>query len=307
MARVLIVDDTAVDRRRAGGLLEESGQYEIVYAQNGKEALDEIARLVPEMVVTDLQMPELDGLELVTQVRAHYPNVPVVLMTAVGSDAVAIEALERGAASYVPKSQLNERLRETVEDVLGMVRADRSYEILARCQQRAVFQYDLENDPELIDILVEMIQQVVGSMQLTDQTGCYRIGVALREALHNALFHGNLQLTPDDVERSREQLLLGGADAVAERRTQPPYCDRRIRFEAEITREQAQVRDPDEGPGFDYVQMLATIHPRQTGTLATDRGRGFVLMLSFMDEVSFNESGNQVTMTKHKDPVGQGG
>jgi CheY-like chemotaxis protein len=301
MAKVLIVDDTAVDRRRAGGLLEESGHLEIDYAENGNQALAAIARSQPDLVVTDLQMPELDGLELVTRIRANYPSIPVVIMTAVGSDAVAIEALERGAASYVPKSHLNERLRDTVADVLSVLRADRSYEALARCQSYAEFRFELENDPALIDLLVEMIQQVIATMRLSDQTGCYRIGVALREALHNALYHGNLQLSPDDVEQSREQLLTGHGDLVAERRRQSPYCDRRIHFQATITREQARFVIRDEGPGFDYVSLLGSIDPRETGVLDPDSGRGFVLMLSFMDEVSFNETGSEVTMFKNRD------
>lgn len=301
MPRVLIVDDTAVDRRRAGGLLEETGEWNITYAENGIQALAELERAIPDIVVTDLQMPELDGLELVTRVRAQYPHVPVVIMTAMGSDAIAIEALERGAASYVPKSHLNERLRNTVVDVLGMLRADRSMASLARCQTYAEFRFELENDPALIDTVAEMMQQVAGGMALTDQTGCYRIGVALREAMHNALYHGNLQLSPDDVERAREQLLLGGKDLITQRRQEPPYRERRIHFRAVLQPEEARFVIRDEGPGFDYVSLLTSIHPRETGVLDPDSGRGFVLMLSFMDEVSFNDSGNEVTMIKQRD------
>ncbi len=301
MPKVLIVDDTAVDRTRAGGLLRENSNLEVTFAEDGKAALAAMQRNLPDLVLTDMQMPELDGLELVTQIRTHYPHVPVVLMTAMGSDAIAIEALQRGAASYVPKSHLNEWLRETVEDVLAMSRAHQSFETLARCQSRAEFTYELENDPALIDILVEMLQKVVRSMELTDQTGVFRVGVALREALHNALFHGNLGLSPDDLERSREQMLGGGADLLTQRRNTSPYCNRRIHVLATITKEEARFVIRDGGPGFDYVSLLTTINPKATGTLDPDRGRGFVLMLSFMDEVSFNESGNEVTMVKSRD------
>ena len=69
MAIVLVVDDTAVDRRLAGGLLEKSDNLEVVYANNGGEALDSIRQNAPDLVLTDLQMPDIDGLQLVTTIN----------------------------------------------------------------------------------------------------------------------------------------------------------------------------------------------------------------------------------------------
>ena len=108
MTTILIVDDSEVDRRLVGGLLQRETNYEVRFAHNGREALNDIRKLVPDLVLTDMNMPERDGLGLVNAVRLHYPHVPVILMTAHGSDDLAIEALEQGAASYVPKSHLND-------------------------------------------------------------------------------------------------------------------------------------------------------------------------------------------------------
>ncbi len=78
-------------------------------------------------------MPELDGLELVGAVRSRFPLVPVILMTAYGSEEIAVRALRRGAASYVPKSRLALELLDTVDSVLHMSRADRFHDRLAEC------------------------------------------------------------------------------------------------------------------------------------------------------------------------------
>ncbi len=283
MARILVVDDTAVDRRLAGGLLESSQGLEVEYAENGKLALEHMEQSPPDLVITDMQMPEMGGLELVSQIRLHYPRIPVVLMTARGSEAVAVEALERGAASYVPKSQLANRLQTTVQDLLSLVRTDRSYTQLIDCQRRLQFDYELTNDPVLIDALVDLVQQLVGGMELTDETGQLRVGIALREALHNALYHGNLEISNEDVERSREELITGGGgDLVATRRQQAPYKDRSIRVGITIDRQQARFEIEDEGKGFDYASLLTTIDPAES--LDERKGRGFVLMLSLMDE-----------------------
>ena len=99
MPTVLIVDDNAVDRRFAGGLIEESGGVDVIYADDGEQALEKIHELKPDVVVTDLQMPHMDGLELVTKIRLTNPAIPVVLMTAKGSEVVAVQALQQGASS----------------------------------------------------------------------------------------------------------------------------------------------------------------------------------------------------------------
>jgi len=298
--RILVVDDTAVDRQLAGGLLELSPLIKVEYAENGRLGLEYVQQHSPDLVVTDMQMPEMDGLELVSQIRAHYPSIPVVLMTAQGSESIAVEALERGAASYVPKSQLAEILQTTVADLLSMINANKSHSNLMDCQQRLECDYELENDPALIDSLIDLLQQLLGGMELTDETGVLRVGVALREALYNSLYHGNLQITEDELQSSREDLLTGGDDIVTERRKQAPYCDRKIRVKIRMDRQQASFVIEDDGEGFDYASLLTQMTP-DSDSLDVENGRGFLLMLSMMDEVSFNESGNSVTMVKEKD------
>src|SRR5713101_3144497 len=124
MAKALIVDDSAVDRRRAEKLLAKSDGLVILSAANGREALEMVARELPDVVITDMQMPEMDGLQLVEAIRSKYPAVPVILMTAHGSEELAVQALQRGAASYVPKRNLATDLPDTVESVLGISKSN---------------------------------------------------------------------------------------------------------------------------------------------------------------------------------------
>src|SRR5262249_19640266 len=122
---VLVVDDSPVECRIAGGIVENSLGWKALYAGNGKEALAVLEREKPGVVLTDLLMPEMDGLQLVEAVRGKHPLVPVVLMTAHGSEDIAIQALQKGAASYVPKKSLARDLPETLEQVLTAAKADR--------------------------------------------------------------------------------------------------------------------------------------------------------------------------------------
>ena len=110
MATVLVVDDSPIDRRLVGSILEKISGTKTEYAGDGAEALLKIERSPPDVVLTDLQMPKMDGLELVSTVRSRFPLVPVILMTGHGSEDIAVQALQRGAASYVNKSSISDEL-----------------------------------------------------------------------------------------------------------------------------------------------------------------------------------------------------
>ena len=74
-----------------------------------------------DVVVTDLEMPEVNGLQLVEAMRADYPHVPAILITSRGSEELASQALRQGAASYVPKSHLKAMLADTIANVMGVM------------------------------------------------------------------------------------------------------------------------------------------------------------------------------------------
>ena len=94
-----------MERLLVEGLLRKNPDYRVELAENGKEALTKIAASPPDLVVTDLIMPEMDGLELVRTVRRRHPDIPVILMTAYGDETTVVDALEAGAASYVEPVQ----------------------------------------------------------------------------------------------------------------------------------------------------------------------------------------------------------
>ncbi|HVA51589.1 MAG TPA: response regulator [Pirellulales bacterium] len=304
MPSVLVVDDSPVDRRLASLLLSQGTTLSVETAENGVAALEYLKRREPDIVVTDLQMPELDGLGLIRRVRMHHPRVPVVLMTAFGSEDLAVEALEAGAASYVPKSVLPEKLVDTVEQVLAVSRADHNLDRLAQCLAWTEFALNLENDAELIDPLVDVVQRLVDKVQLCDTTGRVRIGIALEEALLNALYRGNLELSFEQMQEDRANLLQGLSMGVAEqRRGQAPYCERKIFVKVHISPEELRLLVRDEGPGFDVMPVADSDDP---APLAREGGRGLVLMRMFMDEVTYNDLGNEVLMIKRKEPVAAG-
>jgi DNA-binding response OmpR family regulator len=236
-----------------------------------------------------MQMPEMDGLELVHQVRANHPLIPVVLMTAYGNEDVANQALQGGAASYVPKKYLARDLVEVVESVLESARSKRGRRQLMGCLERTESKFVLDNDTALIPALVGYLKDNLAEVADCDETALIRISVALREAVLNAMEHGNLELD----SALREQ---GGAAyhrLAAERRTQPPYRERRVTMTARETPGEAVYVVRDEGPGFDPAALPDPLDPEN---LEKASGRGLLLIRTFMAEVSHNAKGNEITM-----------
>jgi CheY-like chemotaxis protein len=304
MPKVLVVDDLATDRCLVGGILESDSILEVRFATNGVEALRKIRDSAKtnepfDLVVTDLQMPEMDGLELVDSVRREFPHLPVILITAHGSESLAVEALERGAASYVPKSHLTAKLLDTVEQVLSLPRSDTDYQPLVSCLLDTEFRFALDNDKSLIDPLLNLSKQVMEDFRLCDANGRMRVAVALEEALLNAMYRGNLEISHEQMQEVREHMVMGqGLGVITQRRLQAPFRQRQVLFQLHATPDEARFVVRDEGPGFDVMSVLDPGDPRQ---LNRDGGRGLVLMRTFMDDVFYNERGNEVTMVKRRE------
>ncbi len=155
VATVLVVDDSAFDRHRVGQLLETLDNVRVIYACNGREGLEAIARETPSVIMTDLIMPDIEGLELVQRVRAEHPQISVILMTAFGSEDVAMRTLRAGAANYIPKKDLERDLPSTLRRVLSMASLTRERRRILRCLVRCESVFLLETDPNLIMALID--------------------------------------------------------------------------------------------------------------------------------------------------------
>lgn len=290
MTSVLVVDDSLVDRRRAGGLLERSSGFQLRYAENGRAALEMIRERPPEVIVTDLQMPELDGLELVRHVTRSHPLLPVILLTAHGSETIAVQALEAGAASYVPKAEMA-LLPETVERVLAIAGERRQRASLRTCLKMLRSEYELDNDPAILTSLVSEVQTFLQEMGIFSESERLRTGVALEEALLNAAYHGNLEVSSE----LREQDYCLFYETARQRSRMSPFKDRRVHVLIELSPGGVAYRIRDEGRGFDPSTLPDPTDPKN---IDRSSGRGLLLMRTFMDTVVHNTTGNEVSLTK---------
>jgi len=294
MPSVLVVDDSPTDRRLAVGLLQKAPGFTVFQATDGREALRQLELHLPDIVVTDMMMPNMNGLELVAAVREHYPLVPIVLMTSLGSEEIAVQALQKGAASYVPKRSLGAELLDVVDRVLSTSQEVRGRTRLISRLSRYEYAFDLETDLVLVCAVSAYLREEAIRLRICARSECLRLGVALEEALLNSFYHGNLEISSS----LREQDHRAFHDLAAQRCQESPYKDRRIQVSVRITSTQAIYSVRDEGPGFDPSTL-----PDPTDPANLDRpcGRGLLLMRTFMDNVIFNDKGNEVTLFKDRE------
>ena len=123
LARVFLVDDHALVRRGVAALLRMDGHYEVIgEASNGEDALvqlgDQFARALPDLVLLDLAMPRLDGLETMRRMHKQWPRVPVVVLSMHNDEQFVAQALRSGARGYLLKHALDSELFEALSMVL---------------------------------------------------------------------------------------------------------------------------------------------------------------------------------------------
>src|ERR1700687_5246208 len=102
MENVLVVDDEEAIREVVSTMLESKG-YHCTAVQNGRAAQDQIKRVTPDLVLSDMIMPEMDGIKLLEWMRQYDPDVPVIMVTAIHDVSTALEAIRGGAYDYILK------------------------------------------------------------------------------------------------------------------------------------------------------------------------------------------------------------
>ncbi|MEZ6058893.1 MAG: response regulator [Planctomycetaceae bacterium] len=293
MLTIIVVDDALTDRTLISGMLSRAFDCEIQTAENGRVAMEMITEHRPDLVLTDIHMPEMNGMELLNAIRDEFPMVPVVLMTAQGSEEMAATAMRAGATSYVPKRRLAQDLISTVLRILHGSSEGFIPPQLMHHLETAEMSFTLHNDPNLIPSVVSFLQRMLRCLPLGNETERLRVGLAVEAALLNALYHGNLEIGGGNGRVDDERR----AELLRERCYQEPYRDRRIHLTAKINRDRAEFVIRDGGNGFDTSRIDPDI--TVIGADPTS-GRGLALMQTIMDSMTFNEKGNQVTLVRNR-------
>jgi two-component system chemotaxis response regulator CheY len=121
MKRVLVVDDSSTTRALIVSTIEEMEGFETIEAPNGFEALKRIPQQPLDLIVTDINMPDINGLEIVHFVKHHpdFRSIPMIIVSTEGSDEDVKRGLDLGASAYVKKPFEPEQLKSTIRRLIN--------------------------------------------------------------------------------------------------------------------------------------------------------------------------------------------
>ena len=119
MKRVMVCDDAAFMRMMIKDVLVKNGYEIAAEAENGLKAVEQYPEAKPDLVLMDITMPEVDGIEAVRRIKALDPNANVIMCSAMGQQAMVIEAIQAGAKDFIVKPFQADRVLEAVRKVIG--------------------------------------------------------------------------------------------------------------------------------------------------------------------------------------------
>ena len=119
MAKILTVDDSAFMRNLIKTTLSKAGYTEIYEAADGVQAVEKCGQLQPDLVLLDITMPNMNGLDALRAIRAADDRANVVMCTAMGQEGMVIEAIRSGAKDFIVKPFKPERILNTVASIVG--------------------------------------------------------------------------------------------------------------------------------------------------------------------------------------------
>jgi len=119
MAKILLVDDAAFMRKVIKDTLSKSGYTELFEAVDGADAVEKYSEIKPDLVIMDITMPNMDGLEALKAIRAKDGGANVVMCSAMGQEGMVIEAVRSGAKDFIVKPFKAERVLSTVTSIVG--------------------------------------------------------------------------------------------------------------------------------------------------------------------------------------------
>lgn len=117
--KILLVDDAAFMRKMIKDTLSKGGYTELYEAVDGADAVEKFGELSPDLVIMDITMPNMDGLEALKAIRTKDGNANVVMCSAMGQESMVMDAVRSGAKDFIVKPFKPDRVLKTVTSILG--------------------------------------------------------------------------------------------------------------------------------------------------------------------------------------------
>lgn len=287
---ILLVEDEANVLKMLERFLAPS--YRCLSATNGKDALEVLKNERDvDVVVTDVRMPGMDGIQLIRAIRRLRPHLPAIAMTAYGSEETAVEALRAGATNYLRKPFKTQEFLGVVRKCIELAQARRGKAVSLGYLKESTKSFEIPPRLELARALLPHLTDGLSDLGIVEAQDLLNLDVALEEALSNAVIHGSLGLTEEYVKNKQDREAFD--KAYAARKGDPRFQGKTVSVSVRITPTEATFVVEDKGAGFDPNAL-----PGVQTSIQGVQGRGLMLIRLFMDEVVHESGGRKLKMVK---------
>jgi CheY-like chemotaxis protein/anti-sigma regulatory factor (Ser/Thr protein kinase) len=272
---LLLVDDDSSIHQLVQAMLQDS-RWEIDCASNGDEALQRLQSRRYDLILTDILMPGMDGLTLLSNLRNRYPDARVVVMTLKNTPEHVLGSLRRDATGYISKPFSRDGLMATLENALSASPAAHDIKVLSDRPHWISLQISCKL--ATADHLTQFVRELPSDLEPSERE---QIATAFRELLMNAIEHGG-HLDP---EKTVDLSYIRTARSIV-----------------------YYIRDPGEGFSLDKLEHAATsnspdepFHHMEVRQKMRIRPGGFGLLMTknFADELMYSAKGNEVILIKY--------
>ena len=288
--KILIVEDDRASQTYLNDTIEAEG-HEVNTAENGQAGLIVFDQFKPDLILSDIRMPVMDGLEMLEEIRHQHKDTIIVMITAYGSEEFAIKSLRLGANNYLKKpvrhSDLLPLIRKYNEIIENRTTGHEIHGMVVRKEFTMTFDNNLERLPKIVDHLV------LETRDLFEEDERMGIHLGLTELLMNAVEHGNLGITYDDKSHAMESETL--YDLYEERQSDPVLAKRKVTVEFAQNATRCEWMISDEGKGFDWQSLK---NPLENVNVLETHGRGIFITRFQFDELEHIGKGNVVRIKK---------
>jgi len=290
--KILIVEDDLASREYLRNAIEMEG-HDYRIAVNGSEALDIYVDFKPELILCDIQMPVMDGLELLETVRSRKSNSIFVMLTAFSTEEYAIRAFHLGANNYIKKPIRQNELLELLTKYERIIKNRRigNPEIPGRLSKRELklhFKSEDGSMPKVVDFLLSETADLFSNDEKIS------IELGLMELLTNAVEHGNLEITSPEKQLASQN---GEFEELLQKKLQNKnLAEREVTVHFLMNEEYCEWIIMDQGNGFNWQEMQSNL---QEDRLYELNGRGVFICQFLFDEMEFQGNGNTVRVRKN--------
>ncbi len=288
--KVLIIEDDFISRNYLHDLVKYSG-YDCATAQNAADGFDMYLREKPEVIVCNIIMPGISGLEFLQKIRQIDRHTIIIMITSVSSERLAVDALRLGANDYLRKPLQDNDLLSAIKRAGSRINLDEPISQYGEIDSGTMvlkFNTDINAPRLIVDRLMDEL-----APDYFESEARANIEIGLSELVTNAIEHGNLNITFEEKSEMLKNFSL--EDLYSKRLKDKKLANRKVTVEYSFSPEKCEWTITDEGNGFDPTKIPDPLAEENIESL---HGRGIFFSRHLFDSVEYLGKGNIVHAVK---------